>query len=309
MVGYRLGDYQIICPDTNDNSIGEVDGDGCGMIIGSGNTLSGTRNLAVGSSNLISSGSDDCAVFGKSNNWEDTSSDRVMMAGFSNQVSGSAHSGIALGGNNTLANNYGIVMGSGNSNVGGGGYTVLAGRANVGTDSGYYSSMIAHSGTAANGYYQFITGIDASGNMQGGHTHSSGKFSSKGDAQYSIGCFGAQTTDATLTTLTAMNDFDETKPLVALNQTIYFKVDIVARRTSVQTESAAYEILGCIRNDAGSTSLVGSVTVLEIAESADWTVTAVANDTDDTLDIKVTGQAAKNINWLARVSAISTIGA
>ena len=89
-----------------------------------------------------------------------------------------------------------------------------------------------------------------------------------------------------------------------------FKIDIVARRTSTQTESAAYEIIGCIKNDAGTTALQGTITKNVIAEAdSNWDVTAVANNTDDTLDIKVTGAAGKNINWLGKVTYIATIGA
>ena len=212
-MGYRLGDYHVICGDTEDNTITETAVSGAGLIIGSGNTMQGAGNVIIGYSNDMDAGlgCDWNLLVGRSHAFEAASSDRNLMVGFSNQISGGADSCALIGGNNTATNNYTTCIGSGNNDAYGASYGLLAGRSNQGTISGYYAQMISHSGTCANGYYQFITGVDASGNMQGGHTHSSGKFDSQGDAQYSIGCFGAQTTDGTQTTLTAMNDFDTTK--------------------------------------------------------------------------------------------------
>ena len=118
----------------------------------------------------------------------------------------------------------------------------------------------------------------------------------------------AESVDATQTTMVTNRTNDKIR--VPLNSTIMFRLDIVARRTGVQTESAAYEILGCIKNDAGTTALEGTITKTVIAEGdAAWDVTAVANNTDDTLEIKVTGQAGNNINWVASGRLTETNGA
>jgi len=309
-MGYRLGNYHIIAGDDASNTITEVAVSGNGLIIGTGNTLNGARNLIVGRTNTLSSGSDSNLIVGSSHNFEDTGCDRNLITGFSHNVSG-ADFGSLLGGNHTATGRYGTFIGSGNTDANETAeYCLMAGRSNSTTASSMYTHYIGFSGTAANGYYQFVTGIDASGNMGGARTHSSGKFSAKGDAQTSYALFGCQTTDATQTTMRTMNSFENLSPKVAANQSVMFKIDIVARRTSTQTESAAYEIIGCIKNDAGTTALQGTITKNVIAEAdAAWDVTAVANNTDDTLDIKVTGAAGKNINWLGKLTYIATIGA
>ena len=311
-MGYRLGNYHVICGDDSGNTVTEVAVSGAGLIVGKDNTLHGVRNVIIGSGNNMSagSGSDNNLVVGTTNDFLDTGCDRNFVAGFAHNVSGSDMS-MYMGGNQTGAGRYTTFIGSGNTDIQETAeYCIVAGRSNTTTASSMYTHYIGFSGTAANGYYQFITGIDASGNMGGARTHSSGKFSATGDAQTSYALFGCQTTDATQTTMKTMNGFENLSPKVETNQSVLFKVDIIARRTSTQTQSAAYEIIGCIKNDAGTTALEGSITKNVIAEAdAAWDVTAVANNTANTLDIKVTGKAATNINWLAKVTYIATIGA
>ena len=50
-MGYRLGNYHVICGDDDGNTITEVAVSGNGMILGTGNTLDGARNLIVGRNN------------------------------------------------------------------------------------------------------------------------------------------------------------------------------------------------------------------------------------------------------------------
>lgn len=311
-MGYRLGNYHIIAGDDSGNTITEVAVSGNGLIVGKDNKLHGTANVIIGTGNemTLGSGSDYNLVVGVGNDFLSTGCDRNLVAGFAHNVTGSDNS-MFFGGNQTGAGRYTTFLGSGNTDTNETAeYCIVAGRGNSTTASSMYTHYIGFSGTAANGYYQFITGIDASGNMGGARTHSSGKFSAKGDAQTSYALFGCQTTNATQTTMRTMNDFENLSPKVAPNQSVLFKIDIVARRTSTQTESAAYEIIGCIKNDAGTTALQGTITKNVIAEAdSNWDVTAVANNTDDTLDIKVTGAAGKNINWLGKVTYIATIGA
>ena len=171
-MGYRLGKYHIIAGDDNTNTITEVAVSGNGMIIGEGNTLDGARNLIVGRNNILSSGSDSNTIIGDNNNFEDTGCDRNLVQGYSHNVSGADFSTI-LGGNQTAYGRYNTFIGSGNHDGYGVQYGLMAGRSNIGTISAYYSQFIAYSGTAANGYYQTVTGIDASGNMGGALTHSS----------------------------------------------------------------------------------------------------------------------------------------
>ena len=110
------------------------------------------------------------------------------------------------------------------------------------------------------------------------------------------------TTDATPTEMTPYVD-------VPSDSTVTFSALIVARRTDADNESAGYKLEGVIDNNAGTTALVGTVTKSILAEdSAAWDVSATADDTNDRLAITVTGEAAKNISWRAKINYNSLTG-
>jgi hypothetical protein len=64
---------------------------------------------------------------------------------------------------------------------------------------------------------------------------------------------------------------------------------------------------GCIRNQGGTTALVGELWRRKSYDSggSGWDIDAVANDTSDELDIRVTGEASHTIDWRLEVSAIT----
>ena len=75
----------------------------------------------------------------------------------------------------------------------------------------------------------------------------------------------------------------------------------VAGRSSTGV-SAAYQIRGCIKNTGGTTGFVGVPTVTVLGEdNAALDSTAIANNTDDSLDIQVTGVGGALIRWVATV--------
>jgi hypothetical protein len=69
----------------------------------------------------------------------------------------------------------------------------------------------------------------------------------------------------------------------------------------------ASTIRGGISNNAGTVALFGSPTVTDVFNSGGWgggTPTITANNTNKSLDIAVTGVAATNITWLAKVTIV-----
>ena len=84
---------------------------------------------------------------------------------------------------------------------------------------------------------------------------------------------------------------------------------VVARRVDADNESAAYEFVGCIDNNAGTTALVGSVTTTVVAEdTVGWDCAVTADNTNDALIITVTGEANKTIRWGARIELTEVTG-
>lgn len=103
------------------------------------------------------------------------------------------------------------------------------------------------------------------------------------------------TTDATLTQIGSI--------AVASGACFVFTIQGVGRNT---TSGAVYAVTlsGAIKNVAGTTSLVGSSSTIEFTDAAMNTcvIDVSADDTNDTLDINVTGIAATNIDWKTKTT-------
>lgn len=141
------------------------------------------------------------------------------------------------------------------------------------------------------------------------HAKGSGQFATNGDAQYSNVVARRETTLASATelTLTGAAPDSESRIIIPANRTWAFSILIGARQTAGSAgtvgDSAGYEIKGVIKRDgANNTALVGTITNTTIAEDqAAWAVTAVADDTNEALVVKVTGETNKTIHWVAAV--------
>lgn len=89
------------------------------------------------------------------------------------------------------------------------------------------------------------------------------------------------------------------------NSTIFYTVDIVARRTDATDESAAWQLKGVVDNFSGTTADVGEVYEVAVArDDVNWLVDARADNTNDTINIYVTGAAGKTVKWLAVVKLL-----
>ena len=345
MAGYKYGKNAVFgSGNTTDSLVGPI------VIVGINNTVSGSsegvmvvgdsnkfhedteHGFIAGESNQIESGSNECAVIGGSGNKMKASSGQsVMLGGLLNNASASNSSSRSIvlggmvnamnGGTNCVVGGQTSVVGpnSSNSIIYGNSNNIdcqevnVLGNSNTIPNTMYRTIVVGNRATgSATGKYSLISGDGAYANIMAAHTHAGGMLSSvTGSVQFSNALVACQTTDATQTTMKWAVSTSPTEAIsIRANSSMMFRAEIVARRTGTQTESAAYEIVGCIKNDAGTTALEGSITKTVIAEAdANWDVTAVANNTDDTLDIKVTGAAGKNINWVAKVTLVETNGA
>ena len=305
--------------------------------------------LVVGESNTVQESLSDSAIVSKGSTLESGSDNSVIMGGTGSVMQGGSDSAAIIGGlrNNLTAagsmtrgaviggllnNNSGIgsvilggglnvigdaadnafIMGSGNNIGVGGSKAWCLGTSNTVGDTNARTAFMSWEGTAgAEGNYSIAFGYQPETNDHMSFTYGGGKLGGvAGSVQFHHKLIACQTTDATQTTMVTQRSSHNDSIRVKLNSSYMFRIEIVARRTSTQTESAAYEILGCVKNDAGTTALEGTITKTVIAEAdAAWDVTAVANNTDDTLDVKVTGQAGNNINWVAKVTLVETNGA
>ena len=254
------------------------------LIAGKDHTVSGSNQSTVlGTGNTVNTGSANSLTFGLGNT---NAASGSLVGGRNNTAGKAAHSSIVMGRNNevgTTDHDY---------------VAILGGQYNKMTNDTPYS--------AAYGYY-------ASGNIKGSFEWASGRHLDgsgtgiQGSIQLSQFLLAAVTTDGSGVKLHSLVDGATTRPPIIANQSVMFTAEIIARRRG-STESAAYLITGAIKNDAGTTALVGTPTVTVVGEDdANWGVSVAANNTDDTLDITCTGAAAKTVHWVGTVRFTQTI--
>jgi hypothetical protein len=114
--------------------------------------------------------------------------------------------------------------------------------------------------------------------------------------------WGGQTTSDTPTVLnldaTATNRFT-----IAANTALAVDILLVARRSDTQDKwLVARRFLGIRRDGSNNTSLIGSVQTLGVDQSAGsptWTFALTADDTNEALQLEVTGAASETVQWRA----------
>jgi hypothetical protein len=202
--------------------------------------------------------------------------------------------------NTQVASGTGAMLPGGSGNTASGANSFAGG--DTSTASGIASVAIG-SNCSASANYAHAVGRYATATHLSEFARASGRFSSTGDAQVSYFVARNETTNATQKEL--FLDSSSVQITIPSDSTCLFLCNIVARRTGGTVQSAAYQITGVIRNDGGSTALLGAITKTVIYEdAAAWDVTAVADNTNDALAIKVTGEASKTINWVADVQLV-----
>jgi len=218
----------------------------------------------------------------------------------------SAASAVAVGNNNDASGSAAFAAGIGNNASGQASISLGYGNsasANQAVAIGYLNTASEQYGCMALGYY-------ASNPNRSTLAYSGGRFSADGDAQMLFGVYKNSTTDATQTTL--VQSGLAYGPVIPADRTWVFSALVVGRSDEADgNDSAAYRIEGCLaRDESSNTALVGSITKVVIAESAGataWDVTVEADDANEALAIKVTGEATTNIRWVGRVD-IAQVG-
>ncbi len=102
--------------------------------------------------------------------------------------------------------------------------------------------------------------------------------------------FTVQTTDGTQTVIGSLNLVDD--------QSIFATILAIGRENATG-DTIAVEIKIALNMEGTTVALVGEPirTIINQAGSTSWDVDAVADDTGDQLDIRVTGEAAHTIDW------------
>ena len=232
-------------------------------------------------------------------NWDDSNRGSYSFAvGYGTKASGICSFAV---GDNSTASDY-------NSHVEG--YFSIANadysyaRGNYATASGNYSHAEGLHVTAS-GNYSYAGGRYSKAYLYGQYSSASGYFSTYGDAQYSRIVLRADTTDATQETM-YMDNNSSYKPVLPASTTWGFVAYITAR--SDGGVSSFWKIEGAIKRDgSNNTALVGSIVKTLIAQdsgASSWDVDCSADDTNESLAIKVTGAASTNIRWVCTLHLV-----
>ena len=207
-----------------------------------------------------------------------------MALGYFNTASARS---VALGYNNTASGSDAFVAGSSN------------------TASGQGAAAIGESNTAA-GFGAFATGYGAAARLAGVHAASGYATFGAGGSQRMDWSGVASTTNATVTEI--YGNWNAGERFSIPTDTLVFCTVHVAGIQQGASEAALFMRKVAIKNDGGTTALVGSVETIgtdqATASAGTWTVSITANDTNDAIKIEVTGVAATNIRWIARISGV-----
>jgi hypothetical protein len=92
---------------------------------------------------------------------------------------------------------------------------------------------------------------------------------------------------------------------VATNKSVNYIVNIAARRTDTPGDYAMFELQGIAANSSGTVSDIGSVYEVIVARTnAGYLVDARADDTNNSINIYVTGVTGHTISWKASVQVV-----
>ncbi len=156
-----------------------------------------------------------------------------------------------------------------------------------------------------------VSGENAKATLPGQFVRALGVFGDpigvRGNAQMSMLVARVETTNATPTPLELEAYSESAVPITLEDDKLYaFKIHLVGKRTGTD-ENAVYFFQGAIKRGTGvgSTALVGAVTkTVHHEDTAAWDAAVTADATNGALEIKVTGEAAKTIRWVAFVEWI-----
>lgn len=271
-----------------------------------GQTIAGTNNTASGLFDTVSGGIGNSATGGYGvvcggNDNRATASQAVVVGGAANLAN--QQYGAVVGGLDNTAGERAFI-GGGANNASSGQFSVIGGgRENVNSGNNIYGMVLGGLGNSTAGDYSaIIGGARGKTNKFGEIAHSSGRFVNSGDAQHCMLVARRTTSDATANQPLFLNGTDLRIAIPA--QTMWsFSIKLAAY--SVTDNQGAWWFFrgGIRRNNAGSTALVGSVTVDSGAEVTLISASAsvVADDTNEALEIRVTGVAGKTIRWVASI--------
>lgn len=251
---------------TNRSTASQVASGTSSFVTGQRNTASGTAAVALGFQ--CTAGSTYAVAAG--GYCSATSAYAVALGNFARATN---YSAVAIGANSNASGNQAIAIGAGNgSKADAQNGMAIGDRARA--DRDYIYAYAAGGFTAAEGV---------------------------GDSQYVRWVLRNKTTDGTTaTTLFAGNN---DRCLLTSGKVLHATVHVVGAKSD-GSAVAVYQRQVAIKNVGGTTSLVGSVNTIGSDTAAGTSLSITADNTNDALDVQVTGIAAETWRWVATVVGV-----
>jgi hypothetical protein len=225
-------------------------------------------SVASGSGSFIAGGYNNAATGSQS-----------FAGGYQNTAS--AQSSFAFGTNSTASSNATVAIGQ---------------SCNA---SGYASHTFGF-GANASAFFSGATGFRSSTAIPASKVHAAGYFTTEGDTQEFVGPpLRATTTDGTTAVQMLANSTDNataTGISVASGRVMTLILQITGVKNGGATV-ARFTREVTIKNVGGTTSLVGTVNTIGTDEAAGTTISITADDTNDKLQVAVTGVASETWRW------------
>lgn len=196
-----------------------------------------------------------------------------------------------------------LAMSNGSNGVASGASSVSIGGRDYQNASGNYSVAIGGQSNDATASYAFATGFQSSANRYGQFAHANQHWASgvKGTSQYSRFVAARKTTNNTATEL--MLDASSSRLTIPSGTVFSCLINIVGTKSD-GSAVAQFVRKACIKNVAGTTSLVNSVETIGTDSASGTGVSITADDTNDALKIEVTGIASETWRWVASIEGV-----
>jgi len=215
-------------------------------------------------------------------------------------------SSVISGGDSNQASATNATVGGGTTNIASGTGTVVSGGS-TNTASSDYATVTGGFGNTTNGSYAQAGGFYSSAYLYGQNAFATGRFAANGDSQKSTLYLRADTTTDTPEVM-YINNSASNKLVLPASRTWNFEGKITAS-TLNSTAAACFTIKGCIRRDNANNTVMtafNSVTT-DLDEIGVGGITMTADDTNEALNINITGKAVTNIRWSGYIT-ISELG-
>tara|TARA_R110002073_G_scaffold331751_1_gene516882 strand:+ start:306 stop:1472 length:1167 start_codon:yes stop_codon:yes gene_type:complete len=302
------------------------------VVLGGSSQAYGINSVTLGFAATVQSGGTDSSALGTrsqigSNATGATAIAKSYASGADSFAAAITNNGSSYGatGANGVAIGQLAKAGSAGQSVAIGGSCIASGTSSIAI-SGYFASATG-SGSLAIGQYAAASGINSisigyrsKANTQGKIALSAGATSGIGSGaghqQRGIYILKGATTDATQKVLTGLgNTADASNSWVLENNASHaFSGTVIARQDGTDGDDyAAWEVKGAVmRADTAATTVVGVAIVNSLyhtAGAAAWVVDITANTTLGSAEVKVTGAAATNVDWVTTIDTSEVVNA